>query len=82
MFIYLVIQNNFPVKPTLPLCFPKIVCALFSPIPTKREGGGCLFALWMWRRKFFIVYDIKARFHEATFMLWQGCMIFKNVPIF
>ena len=26
--------------------------------------------------------NIKARAHEATFMLWRGCVILKNVPIF
>ena len=38
-YVYLFSLNNSSVKPTLPLCFPKIVCALLSPIPTKREGG-------------------------------------------
>ena len=39
-------------KPTLPLMLPKIVCALLSPIPPKREGDGSLFALSIWRRNF------------------------------
>ena len=43
-----------------------IVCALLSQIHTKRERDGSLFALK-------IKHDIKARSHEATFMLWRGC---------
>ena len=40
-YVYLFSSNNSSVKPTLPLMFPQIVCALLSPIPTKREEDGC-----------------------------------------
>ena len=53
-YVYLFSSNNSRVKPTLPICFPKIVCALLSPIPTKREGDSSLFALWMRKPHFFI----------------------------
>ena len=43
--------NNSGVKPILPRILPQILCVLLSPIPTKREGDGSLFALWMWRLK-------------------------------
>ena len=73
-YVYLFSSNNSCVKPTLPLMLPHIVCALVSPIHIKREGGGSLFALWMLIK---IKYDIKARFHVATFMLWRVCAILK-----
>ena len=38
-YVYLFSSNNSSVKPTLPLMLPHIVCALLSPIPTKREGA-------------------------------------------
>ena len=50
-YVYLFSSNNSSVKPTLPLMLPQIVCALLSPIPTNREGGGSLFAFWMLRSK-------------------------------
>ena len=37
-YVYLFSSNNSSVKPTLPLMLPQIVCALVSPILTKKEG--------------------------------------------
>ena len=68
------------VKPTL----PQIVCALVSPIPTKREGGGAVpYLLYRYdvETQIKIKYDIKARFHVATYMLWRVCAIKKNLLI-
>ena len=75
-YVYLYNSNKSTVKPTLPLCFPKIVCTLLSPIPTKREGDGSLFCTLDVETQSFhrVKYDIKARFYEATFMLWRGCV--------
>ena len=50
-YVHLLSSINSSVKPTLPLMLPQIVCALLSPIPSKRERRGSLFALWMCRRK-------------------------------
>ena len=61
-YVYLFSSNNYSVKPTLPLMLPQIVCALFSPISTKREGCGSLFALWMWRRKLRLSMILKLGF--------------------
>ena len=38
-FVYLFSSNNSSVRPTFALMLPQIVCALVSPIPTKREGS-------------------------------------------
>ena len=61
-YIYLFSSNNSSVKPTLPLMLPQIVCALVSPIPTKREGGDSLFALWMLKRKLRLSMILKLGF--------------------
>ena len=50
-YAYLFSSNNSSVKSTLLLMLPQIVCALLSPILTKKEGGGSLFAHMMLRRK-------------------------------
>ena len=80
-YVYLFSSNNSCVKPTLPLILPQIVCALLSPIPTKREGTVLICFLDV-ETQINIKNDIKARAHEATFMLWRSCAIVKNVPIF
>ena len=61
-YVYLFSSNNSSAEPTLPLMLPQIVCALFSPIPTKREGGGSLFALWMLRHKLRLSMILKLGF--------------------
>ena len=78
------VSSNKTFKPTVPLCFPKIMCAFLSPIPTKKGGGRFTICSLDVQTQIFqkVKNDIKARFNEATFMLWRGCVIFKNVPIF
>ena len=71
-YVYLLSSDNSSVEPTLPLMLPQIVCAFLSPIPTKMEGDGSPFGHWTQIK---IKYDIKARYHEATFILWRGCAI-------
>ena len=61
-YVYLLSLNNYSVKPNLPLMRPQILCALVSPIPTKREGGSSLFALWMLRRKLRLSMILKLGF--------------------
>ena len=43
LYIYSFSLNNSSAKPTLPLMFPQIACALLSAIPTKRERDGSFF---------------------------------------
>ena len=66
-YVYLFSSNKSSVKPTLPLMLPQIVCALISLIPTKREGGGSLFALWMFRRKLWLSMILKLGFMWPLF---------------
>ena len=61
-YVYLFSSNNSSVKSTLPLMIPQIVCALLSPIPTKREGGGSVFALCVQRRKLRLSMILKLGF--------------------
>ena len=58
-YVYLFSSNNSIVKPTLPLMLPQIMSALLSPIPTKSDGDGSLFALQMWRRKLILSMILK-----------------------
>ena len=67
MFLYLV-----------QIILAQIVCALLSPIPTKREGGSSLFALWMLRRKLRFSMILKLGFMWP--LLCYG--ILKKFPIF
>ena len=76
-YVYLFSSNNSSIKPTLPLMLPQIVCALLSPINTKK-GGAVHFSMDV-ETQIKIKYDIKARFHEATFVLWRGSAIFKKM---
>ena len=54
--IYYFYANKCSEKKFFPLCFPKIACALFSQIPTKRERDSSLFCSLdvETRHKFFI----------------------------
>ena len=61
-YVYLFSSNNSSVKPTFPLMLPQIVCALVSPISTKREEGGPLFALWILRHKLRLSMILKLGF--------------------
>jgi hypothetical protein len=56
-FFFLAHSNNSRGKQTL----PQIVCALLSPIPTKREGALLICSLDV-ETQIKIKYDIKARF--------------------
>ena len=58
-YVYSFSSNNSIVKPTLPLMLPQIMSALLSPIPTKSDGDGSLFALQMWRRKLILSMILK-----------------------
>ena len=80
-YIYLFTSNNSRVKPTLPLMLPQIVSALFSPIPTEREGGASLFALWMLRRKLRLSMILKLGFMWPLLCYGEFALL-KNVPIF
>ena len=81
-YVNLFSSNNSSVKPTLPLMLPQIVCALLSPIPTKREGGGSLFALWMLRRKLRLSMISKLGFMWPLLCYGEFARFKKNVPIF
>ena len=64
-----------------PNAFPNYVCA---SLPGSHQKGGGLFPIRSLdvEMQINIRNDIKARAHEATFMLWRGCTILKNFPIF
>ena len=80
-YVYLFSSNNSSVKPTLPLMLPQIVCA--SQLDSNKKGGGRfpIYSLDV-EMQIKIKYDLKAMSHKDTFMLWRGCAIKKNVPIF
>jgi hypothetical protein len=76
-YVYLFSSNNSSVKPTLPLMLSQIVCALVIPIPTKVRWRFPICSLDV-ETQIKIKYDIKARFHVATFMFWRVYAILKK----
>ena len=60
-YVYLFNSNHFNIEPTLPQMLPQIVCALLSPLPTKK-GRFPICSLNV-ETQIKIKYDIKARFH-------------------
>ena len=73
-YVYLFSSNNSSVKSTFPIMLPQIVCALVSRFPLKGRGRFPICSLDV-ETQIMIKYDIKARFHVVTFMLWRVCAI-------
>ena len=65
------------VKPTLPLMLPPNYVRDSHPDSHQKRGGRFSICSLDVETQIIhkIMYDIKARSHEATFMLWRGCAI-------